>query len=159
MERRSEDDIVRNGMVGIFLRLLEYHQGVLFLTTNRVKCFDEAFHSRISVALEYPELREDVRQKVWKNILDAAGLQEGSFPRSRDKISEKGKSGMDTDELSKEELNGRQIRTVVRLAQALAKTESVPVDMQHLRRTAAVATKFQKSIISKQAKLDTKTSQ
>lgn len=26
-------------MVGIFLRLLEYHQGVLFLTTNRVKCF------------------------------------------------------------------------------------------------------------------------
>lgn len=32
LEKRSENDIVRNAMVGIFLRLLEYHQGVLFLT-------------------------------------------------------------------------------------------------------------------------------
>eukprot|EP01121_Diplochlamys_sp_Union-15-3_P020757 TRINITY_DN8186_c0_g2_i2.p1 TRINITY_DN8186_c0_g2~~TRINITY_DN8186_c0_g2_i2.p1 ORF type:complete len:521 (-),score=80.21 TRINITY_DN8186_c0_g2_i2:281-1801(-) len=35
LERRTEHDIVRNAMVGIFLRLLEYHQGILFLTTNR----------------------------------------------------------------------------------------------------------------------------
>jgi hypothetical protein len=31
LERRTEQDIKRNAMVGIFLRLLEYHQGVLFL--------------------------------------------------------------------------------------------------------------------------------
>src|SRR5690348_1764601 len=37
----SKNDILRNAMVGIFLRLLEYHQGVLFLTTNRVECLDE----------------------------------------------------------------------------------------------------------------------
>ena len=37
--------------VGVFLRLLEYHQGVLFLTTNRVKSFDSAFHSRIRSCL------------------------------------------------------------------------------------------------------------
>jgi len=51
-------------MVGIFLRLLEYHQGVLFLTTNRVKSFDSAFHSRISVALKYPDLDVAQRQQV-----------------------------------------------------------------------------------------------
>jgi hypothetical protein len=39
LEKRTENDVKRNAMVGIFLRLLEYHQGVLFLTTNRVKCF------------------------------------------------------------------------------------------------------------------------
>lgn len=40
---------MRNSLVATFLRLLEYHSGVLFLTTNRVKAFDEAFLSRVSV--------------------------------------------------------------------------------------------------------------
>jgi len=31
LEKRTEEDIKRNALVGIFLRLLEYHQGVLFL--------------------------------------------------------------------------------------------------------------------------------
>ena len=43
LEKRTENDVKRNAMVGIFLRLLEYHQGVLFLTTNRVKCFGTPF--------------------------------------------------------------------------------------------------------------------
>lgn len=30
-------DIKRNAMVGVFLRVLEYHNGVLFMTSNRVK--------------------------------------------------------------------------------------------------------------------------
>merc|ERR1711998_805045 len=64
LEKRSENDVARNAMVGIFLRLLEYHQGVLFLTTNRVKSFDSAFHSRISVALKYPDLDPAQRQQV-----------------------------------------------------------------------------------------------
>jgi len=71
-EKRARNDIIRNAMVGIFLRLLEvewsvlssllkYHQGVLFLTTNRVVDFDPAFHSRISIALKYQELDELAR--------------------------------------------------------------------------------------------------
>ena len=59
LEARDEHDIVRNAMVGVFLRLLEYHQGVLFLTTNRVKNIDSAFYSRISVALQYPAATSD----------------------------------------------------------------------------------------------------
>jgi hypothetical protein len=35
LERRSENSIHRNALVSVFLRLLEYHQGILFLTTNR----------------------------------------------------------------------------------------------------------------------------
>jgi len=49
MEQRSESDIKRNAMVGIFIRLLEYYQGILFLTTNRSGGLDQAFASRISV--------------------------------------------------------------------------------------------------------------
>jgi len=127
LEKRSEEDITRNAMVGIFLRLLEYHQGVLFLTTNRVKCFDRAFHSRISVAIKYENLSEKSRKEVWENILGAAGVKEGV---------------MDTEGLSKYDLNGRQIRTMTRLALSLAKSEGVEVNKSHLERTIRVAEQF-----------------
>ena len=48
----------------MFLRTLEYQQGILFLTTNRVKSFDEAFLSRFSVAIRYPDLDQARRKKV-----------------------------------------------------------------------------------------------
>ena len=63
LEERDEHNIDRNAMVGVFLRLLEYHNGVLFLTTNRVKKIDPAFYSRISVALHYKS--EGKALKVW----------------------------------------------------------------------------------------------
>jgi hypothetical protein len=37
LEKRTIQDIHRNALVSIFLRLLEYFQGILFLTTNRVE--------------------------------------------------------------------------------------------------------------------------
>lgn len=39
LEKREVHDIHRNALVSIFLRLLEYFQGILFLTTNRVETF------------------------------------------------------------------------------------------------------------------------
>jgi hypothetical protein len=51
-KRSSAVDVERNGLVCVFLRLLEYYQGVLFLTTNHVRHFDDAIFSRVSVALE-----------------------------------------------------------------------------------------------------------
>lgn len=40
----------------VFLRTLEYYAGILFLTTNRVALFDDAFKSRIHMSLYYPAL-------------------------------------------------------------------------------------------------------
>lgn len=115
--------------VGIFLRLLEYHQGILFLTTNRVASFDEAFHSRISVALHYDELDAAARGRVWQNLLqlalpggDASALQLGA--------------------LARHPLNGRQIRNVLRLAQALARDEGTALQQRHLDRVIAVTEAF-----------------
>ena len=44
LEQRSLQDVQRNGLVSVFLRHLEYVQGIMFLTTNRVTTFDEAGH-------------------------------------------------------------------------------------------------------------------
>merc|ERR1711990_752453 len=51
LERRDSANVQRNAMTGIFLRLLEYHRGVLFLTSNRIDSFDPALYSRITVSL------------------------------------------------------------------------------------------------------------
>eukprot|EP01103_Thecamoeba_quadrilineata_P019419 TRINITY_DN7857_c0_g1_i1.p1 TRINITY_DN7857_c0_g1~~TRINITY_DN7857_c0_g1_i1.p1 ORF type:complete len:686 (-),score=151.65 TRINITY_DN7857_c0_g1_i1:4-2031(-) len=135
LEKRSEKDIQRNAMVGIFLRLLEYHQGILFLTTNRVDCFDEAFHSRISISLFYPPHNQENRLKIWENLLTAAGIEFDSSDESNsDRISAK--------ELAKYEINGRQIRSTIRLAQALAKAEGKEVATCHFKRTIEITEDF-----------------
>jgi len=126
LEKRTENDIIRNAMVGIFLRLLEYHQGVLFLTTNRVRCFDPAFHSRISVALKYHALDKKAREQIWKTLLDAANIE-----------------GIATDKLSDHNLNGRQIRTTIRLAQSLAVTAGEKMDLSHIEKTVSVTQQFE----------------
>jgi SpoVK/Ycf46/Vps4 family AAA+-type ATPase len=64
LEKRDLD-IQRNALVGVFLRLLEYYNGILFLTTNRVTHIDPAFYSRISLAVKYPSLSADSRQLIW----------------------------------------------------------------------------------------------
>ena len=65
LETRISQDIQRNTLVSIFLRALEYYQGLLFLTTNRVGTFDDAFVSRIHVVIHYPDFTNDQRGQIW----------------------------------------------------------------------------------------------
>lgn len=51
LEARAMQDVHRNALVSVFLRMLAYFCGILFLTTNRVTSFDHAFQSRIHMAL------------------------------------------------------------------------------------------------------------
>ncbi|CAG8499302.1 23799_t:CDS:2 [Gigaspora margarita] len=104
LEKRNTTDLNRNMMVGIFLRLLEYYQGVLFLTTNRVVNFDDAIRSRISVFLQYPKFSLNERHEVWTNFIRRAGLS----------------LSLKADDFIKYELNGREIRNIVNIARKLA---------------------------------------
>jgi SpoVK/Ycf46/Vps4 family AAA+-type ATPase len=69
LEERSLHELERNKLVTIFLRVLEYYEGIMFLTTNRVETFDAAFQSRIHISLEYKELDAKSREAVWQNFL------------------------------------------------------------------------------------------
>ncbi|KAJ4387487.1 hypothetical protein N0V93_008079 [Gnomoniopsis smithogilvyi] len=62
---RSPEDFQRNSLVAVFLRVLEYYAGVLFLTTNRIGDFDEAFSSRIHISLYYPPLTRRSTMKIF----------------------------------------------------------------------------------------------
>lgn len=68
MEHRRVQDIERNSLVAAFLRAMEYYQGILFLTTNRVGSFDEAFISRINLTIYYPPFSDKARTEVWESF-------------------------------------------------------------------------------------------
>ncbi len=57
LEQRSKADVARNKLVSVFLRELEYCDGIMFLTTNRVSNFDDAILSRIHLMLKAPCVR------------------------------------------------------------------------------------------------------
>jgi hypothetical protein len=64
LEARSSKNLDRNKLVSIFLRLLEYFEGIMFLTTNRVENMDSAFESRIHLMLQYENLDKSARREI-----------------------------------------------------------------------------------------------
>lgn len=66
LTQRSQDDMNRNALVSVFLRVLEYYNGLLFLTTNRVGSIDEAFKSRIHMSLYYPPLDKTQTRDIFR---------------------------------------------------------------------------------------------
>ncbi len=134
LERRSKNDIVRNAMVCVMLRLLEYYRGILFLTTNRVESIDPAFQSRVHCALKYEPLSFDSRVAIWSDVLrHAAGSEEAA------KLAD-----IDVAALAAHPLNGRQIKNVLQLALALCRHEGASQTLQqrHLDVTMEITTQF-----------------
>jgi hypothetical protein len=85
---------------------LEYYQGILFLTTNRVGVFDEAFASRIHISMWYPGFDDVKRVKVWKAMIGRLQKERKDIkvPYDLNKYIEK------DEDLRKVEWNGREIR-------------------------------------------------
>jgi ATPase family protein associated with various cellular activities (AAA) len=111
LSKRTDNDLERNAIVGVFLRLLDNYRGMLFLTTNRADAIDSAFASRITLRLDYPDLTPATRQTIWTHMFNAAGFS--------------GLSDWAMQDLSNHTLNGRQIRNMVRLLRAVHPSENI----------------------------------
>ena len=72
--KRRDDDMTMNAVVGVFLRVLEYFNGLLFLTTNRVDDIDEAIVSRCIALIKYYPPDGAARRKIWRVMVDQFGL-------------------------------------------------------------------------------------
>jgi AAA+ superfamily predicted ATPase len=72
--KRRDDNIAANAVVGVFLRVLEYFNGLLFLTTNRVGDIDEAIISRCIAIIRYHQPTFDDRCKIWAVMVEQFGL-------------------------------------------------------------------------------------
>ncbi|KAF5347625.1 hypothetical protein D9756_010669 [Leucocoprinus leucothites] len=137
LEQRSLHDLERNAMVAVFLRHVEYYRGILFLTTNRVKTFDEAFLSRIHVALHFTELAHESKISVWKAFLRKVGAVQAEESPAYGEITEE-----QIGELAKRQINGRQIKNAVRTAQSLAAAKGQKLGFVHVLQTLDAMEEF-----------------
>lgn len=106
MEERQPQDLTRNHLVAGFLRALEYFKGILFLTTNRIGTFDEAFISRIHVPIYYPDFQPSDRIRVWDSFFEKLEQDRETTMR----IMQSTKDYTQSQEVLALEWNGREIR-------------------------------------------------
>ncbi|EWC48972.1 hypothetical protein DRE_00277 [Drechslerella stenobrocha 248] len=160
LEQRSMNDVVRNALVCVFLRLLEYFRGILILTTNRVRTFDEAFQSRIHVAIAYTDLGLDAKIQIWKTFIKKALESEVHLPLAAvtvenqpNRYKRDDKNNTDAailaDEhyelLARRDLNGRQIKNAVKAAHALATSLGERLNIKHIREVLDVIESFDRT--------------
>ncbi|CAJ0551548.1 Ff.00g114780.m01.CDS01 [Fusarium sp. VM40] len=128
LAERRRDDFTRNGLVSVFLRVLEYYAGILFLTTNRIGDFDEAFASRIHMSLHYPPLTERSTSRIFELNLKMIKARYQTADRKitidKDEILEYAERYWQKNK--KARLNGRQIRNACQTALALAEFDAQP---------------------------------
>ncbi|KAF2174657.1 P-loop containing nucleoside triphosphate hydrolase protein [Zopfia rhizophila CBS 207.26] len=133
LAQRTVDNTPNNSLVSVFLRQLEYYQGVLFLTTNRVQTFDEAVASRIHYGIKYGLLGVNARREIWQRFLAKASTKKGSAKYDSN----------DLEDLAKHELNGREIKNAVSMARALASHQNTYVTLKPLTVAIDAINEFQ----------------
>ncbi|KAK8021899.1 hypothetical protein PG990_007037 [Apiospora arundinis] len=116
LAKRTLEGLQRNELVSIFLRKLEHYQGILFLTTNRMESIDAAFQSRINLMLPFDPLTREARREVWSNFVKVEVNNGGSSSSSDDRF---GIYPEELEELAAMDLNGREIKNLVKTALVL----------------------------------------
>lgn len=126
LEQRSAHDLRRNSIVSgkifliyimcttniseVFLRALDYFQGILFLTTNRVGQFDEAFMSRINLSLGYNPLDDEARKLIWDNLFQKLRDDYRKQIGPEITVDFSAKQYVKTESVMQLQWNGREIR-------------------------------------------------
>ena len=94
---------------------------------------DPAFQTRITLSLPYYDLSTDGRQKIWDNLLFKSGVR-----NLQNQEGESSSCWINTKELAKHALNGREIKNALRLALALAAEEECTLTHKLLMDTSAM---------------------
>jgi SpoVK/Ycf46/Vps4 family AAA+-type ATPase len=137
LEQRSLEDLQRNALVSVFLRVLEYYEGILILASNRVGTFDEAFKSRIQLALHYPTLGPYQRLRIWEtfiNRLDSFNDNTVDVDDLRDHL----------EDLKEGKMNGREIRNAITTARQYAEWKNETMVYTHLKDVIEISGRFDK---------------
>jgi hypothetical protein len=103
-------DIQQNAVVGVFLRLLEYYNGILFMNTNREEVIDDAIASRATAHVRYDNPAEKDAKAIWAILLKQYGVEAGEEFMVRCLQEWKRPSG-------------RNIRQIIRLGKMIADRE------------------------------------
>jgi hypothetical protein len=107
-KRGGDGGISFDENTSVFLRMMEYYDGVLLMTTNLPDQIDPAVFSRVHVCLEYKSPEASDRRAIWNGMLPAElkAAITGSESDVEDMITQ----------LSQIPINGREIKTVIQNA-------------------------------------------
>lgn len=121
--KRRQDNLTMNAVVGVFLRVLEYFNGLLFLTTNRVDDIDEAIVSRCIALIKYHSPSADDRRKIWGVMAEqfALDLEPGLIELLVTQFPE---------------TSGRDIKGLAKLVSKFCSQKQVPPSIEIFRRCA-----------------------
>ena len=113
--RERGDDLTHNAIVGVFLRMLEYANCILFMTTNMPEIVDDAIASRCIVALRYDVPSTEAQFKIWRNLAELNNLPImdatiREFTRRHPRVS------------------GRDVKNLLKLASFTSKSERIGID-------------------------------
>ena len=112
-------DLIQNAIVGVFLRVLEYHSSLMFLTTNRPEIVDDAIASRCIARIDYSYPSAEDQVKIWTVLSQTSDI----------KLS---------DETIKEIVNihnkfsGRDIKNMLKLANLQAVSRNENLGLKHV---------------------------
>ena len=140
-ERIKTDNPNRNALVSVLLKCLEYYQGLIILTTNRIRSIDVAVQSRMHLAIQYKALTQVQKEAIFEKLLSKIPDREIDDRRRlyRD-IKRMCRDGSGTA------LNGRQIRNIVASAHALARHDNTKLTFDHLDRVYEMTSQFLESL-------------
>jgi hypothetical protein len=113
--RERGEDIQQNAIVGVFLRLLEYYRGVLFMTSNR-DIIDDAILSRATAWIKYRLPDDSLLRQIWHVLA------------SQYKVK---LNGADIDKLVEKlpSISGRSVRNILKLAVLLRGSKAAVSDL------------------------------
>ena len=133
----------------VLLRVLEYYDGIIILTTNRITSLDIAVQSRIHLAIRYEDLDQKQKQNVFRMFLRQLEENEPKSILNYDRIIE-----FVDEYASRDKLNGRQIRNVVASALSLARSKAKRengdprMTVDHLKKVLYITKDFQEQLES-----------
>ncbi|KAL9110480.1 MAG: hypothetical protein Q9227_005024 [Pyrenula ochraceoflavens] len=139
---RVADSADRNALVAVFLRLLEYFSGIVFLSTNRVRVFDAAMKSRIHLSIGYSPPDQELRRVLWTVSLKAVDKDQKNL-NVEDAVPS----------LIQENLNGREITYAINTAQTLARHQGKPLELEHIRTVLGIRQDFEAALQEEKIRL------
>jgi hypothetical protein len=115
--RRRGEDITQNAIVGVFLRLIEYYKGVLFMTSNRGDMIDDAIISRATAWIRYQLPTPELLERIWVVLGEQYGAKFSKADLNRLVNLYQG-------------ISGRTVRNLLKLAKMLKGDNDKPVTLE-----------------------------
>ena len=134
-------NLKRNELVSSFARFLDYYQGIVVITTNRVSRFDGALMPRIDLTLGLPPLDRDRRLAIWRNQIQDL-FDDGIINKSQPADL----CALASDEWSLDNFNGHQIKKAVKAAKVVAERKGKGLRRRDIETMLKIERQFQERV-------------